>query len=78
VLVILNVEIVAGSEISEAAGHMIALARRLGVMVESSFNGFDVLVHPNNNAGEIANQYFAWMAEKSKEYRAAHPSPTGE
>jgi hypothetical protein len=56
---ILKVDVVAGTDVKDAARQMIGLAGMLGVMIETSFNGVTLLARWDDTPERIAGEYRA-------------------
>lgn len=64
----IKVEGNAGDSIDRVCAEMCALATRLGISVENSFNGTRLLAEPNSDPADLLS---AWEVERGQDNRFA-------
>lgn len=72
--IILKVELFAGTDIKDAAIDLCALAERVGVLCEASFNGVKLWARPGDSPQVMVDKYMVEINKPHGLYRYAKGS----
>lgn len=61
----LRVEATAGSQINRCCGQLVKLAQRLGVLVETEFNGVIIYARPTDDPDDLVRKWWRTLDARS-------------
>lgn len=68
----LKLDLVAGTDVHDAANDLCQLADRIGVLCAADFNGVKLLVRPGSNPLRLVESYHEQLKKPERQFKISH------